>query len=242
MMSKKTRAPNFTKMEKMLLIALVSKHKDIVDCKRTDAVTWKQKEEAWKQITRSFNASGRTTGIRTFESLRKLYDNLKGVCKRKGTTLSYDTTVAECNTEITECDPEIMEFDPLISESTFPIMENVGLDVKEDHTNRRNNMQENQKNSMSSQFDFEENSNNTFEMMHDLMEKEFFELKKKCYLEKHKKEMEEIEERIQYQRRLDRDRAAREEREKVESELRQKSLSLDIELKTTQISTLNNLK
>jgi len=41
----------------------------------TDAVSWKQKEDAWKSITNDFNSNA--TVFREMHSLKKFYDNQK---------------------------------------------------------------------------------------------------------------------------------------------------------------------
>jgi len=41
----------------------------------TDAVSWKQKEDAWKSITNDFNSN--STVFREMQSLKKFYDNQK---------------------------------------------------------------------------------------------------------------------------------------------------------------------
>ncbi|KAG5867946.1 hypothetical protein JTB14_020466 [Gonioctena quinquepunctata] len=44
---KKKRSPNFTGREKSTLLNLIYTYKSIIENKRTDAVTWREKEDAW---------------------------------------------------------------------------------------------------------------------------------------------------------------------------------------------------
>nr|CAH7765791.1 unnamed protein product [Callosobruchus chinensis] len=48
----------------------------VLENKKTDSTTWRQKDEAWDKITNYFN-SQTTEYARTKESLRKFYDILK---------------------------------------------------------------------------------------------------------------------------------------------------------------------
>lgn len=73
----KKRAPNFSSKEKNALLNIIYNFKSIIECKKTDAVTWRQKDEAWEKITSNFNAQLPDGCSRSKDSLRKLYDNLK---------------------------------------------------------------------------------------------------------------------------------------------------------------------
>jgi hypothetical protein len=55
-MSSRKRAPNFTKPEKDSLISIVAQYKNIVENKKTDAVTCQEKTQAWFERTKKFNA------------------------------------------------------------------------------------------------------------------------------------------------------------------------------------------
>ncbi|KYQ55384.1 UPF0439 protein C9orf30 like protein [Trachymyrmex zeteki] len=50
------RAQNFFEAEKMMLINLVQQYKDILENKRSDSVTSKDKEKCWKVIEHLFNS------------------------------------------------------------------------------------------------------------------------------------------------------------------------------------------
>ncbi|KAG5861799.1 hypothetical protein JTB14_030707 [Gonioctena quinquepunctata] len=44
------RICNFSKLETDTLMTLVKKYKDVVECKKSDAVKWKEKLNAWEEI------------------------------------------------------------------------------------------------------------------------------------------------------------------------------------------------
>ena len=57
MNEKDKRGANFTKTETDLLIDITSKYKNILENKRTDATTWKDKNEVAIKISNQFNAT-----------------------------------------------------------------------------------------------------------------------------------------------------------------------------------------
>lgn len=54
---KRKRDPTFQPAEKNNLIDIVSKHYSIVECKKTDALSTRAKNEEWLKIAAEFNAS-----------------------------------------------------------------------------------------------------------------------------------------------------------------------------------------
>ncbi|KAL1487519.1 hypothetical protein ABEB36_015712 [Hypothenemus hampei] len=68
---KRCRAPNYSQEEKM----------HVIENKTTDAVTWHQKEEAWKEVTIKFNASSLVK--RSVASIKNFYENQKRNCHKK---------------------------------------------------------------------------------------------------------------------------------------------------------------
>lgn len=50
------RSTNFAKSEEEKLIALVLKYKNVLENKKTDAVTCKKKDEVWEKVSTEFNA------------------------------------------------------------------------------------------------------------------------------------------------------------------------------------------
>lgn len=73
---KRQRGRNYVEEEKEILLDLVEIYKDIIENKRTDSVTIEKKRRIWAEITVKFNEKA-TTGLRTDEQLKSLYDNLK---------------------------------------------------------------------------------------------------------------------------------------------------------------------
>lgn len=60
MAEKRKRQRNFVPDEKMLLLNIVHKYKDVILNKKTDQTTWKEKEVVWKKIEIEFNSSSTT--------------------------------------------------------------------------------------------------------------------------------------------------------------------------------------
>jgi len=56
-MSKKSRLSNLSYSDKFLLLELVTKHRNIVDNKKTDAVSSRIKEDCWRQLSEEFSES-----------------------------------------------------------------------------------------------------------------------------------------------------------------------------------------
>lgn len=75
------RSKNFSEREKMLLLDIVKSFSRIIENKKTDGSTSVQKQEAWLEIAKLFNASC-DYGLRTTKQLHALYDNLKKKAKR----------------------------------------------------------------------------------------------------------------------------------------------------------------
>ncbi|XP_046398942.1 uncharacterized protein LOC124165538 isoform X1 [Ischnura elegans] len=65
-----------TAAEKDLLVALVIKNRDILENKRTDAVTLSDKTRCWRNIEAEFNGNSQVVK-RNWKQLRKAWDNVK---------------------------------------------------------------------------------------------------------------------------------------------------------------------
>ncbi|XP_050340977.1 uncharacterized protein LOC126767553 [Bactrocera neohumeralis] len=74
---KRKRGKNFTPQEEDALVELVDEQRHILENKRYDAVTWNQKEEAWKKLAECFTAR-----IGTNREWRTLWDKFESL-KRK---------------------------------------------------------------------------------------------------------------------------------------------------------------
>jgi hypothetical protein len=55
-MNKRKRSTNFSNTEKELLLKIVLPRLTVLENKTSNAVTWKHKENAWKEITDQFNS------------------------------------------------------------------------------------------------------------------------------------------------------------------------------------------
>jgi hypothetical protein len=74
--AQRKRTQNFLEAEKMILIYLMKQYKDILENKKSDAVTFKDKDKCWKVVEHLFNS--RSSGkYRSSEVLRNCWDNLK---------------------------------------------------------------------------------------------------------------------------------------------------------------------
>lgn len=74
---KRVRSANYTTEEKATMINIINKHKNIIESKKTDKVTWKEKNDTWETITNEFNAVAPNGTYRTTDSLKKFYENMK---------------------------------------------------------------------------------------------------------------------------------------------------------------------
>ncbi|XP_075733056.1 uncharacterized protein LOC142775503 [Rhipicephalus microplus] len=71
----------FTREERELLVNLVTRHRAVIENKRTDAIAKHAKDSAWEKLTSEYNSQ---PGIRrvTVAQLRKLWDNEKSKWKK----------------------------------------------------------------------------------------------------------------------------------------------------------------
>lgn len=80
---KRKRQQNFSSAEKLDLFVLIKeKFKHIIENKTTDKTSNNSKEQAWKDITSSFNAISSSGIFRDKESLKRLYENRKKDVKK----------------------------------------------------------------------------------------------------------------------------------------------------------------
>lgn len=54
---KRKRACNYSAEEKGLLADLVARYAGVIECKKTDGTTMKEKEGAWQQVADEYNCS-----------------------------------------------------------------------------------------------------------------------------------------------------------------------------------------
>lgn len=75
-LSQKKRQQNFSNLEKIKLIELIERKKNIIENKKTDNVSFKDKDTCWKNITSEFNSNS-ISRHRDISSLKNCWDNLK---------------------------------------------------------------------------------------------------------------------------------------------------------------------
>lgn len=72
---KRNRAPNYTNGERDAFIELIfNKYRHFVECKKTDAVSCKEKKQKWEELGMDFNSTCKVH-FRTVTQLMDLWDN-----------------------------------------------------------------------------------------------------------------------------------------------------------------------
>lgn len=74
-MSIKKRGTNFSNTEKDLLMEIIIQYKNIIENKRTDAVSAKEKGKCWDEIAHKFNSESST--FRDSITLKSCWENMK---------------------------------------------------------------------------------------------------------------------------------------------------------------------
>ncbi|XP_071114488.1 myb/SANT-like DNA-binding domain-containing protein 4 [Haliotis cracherodii] len=78
----KTRKPNFTESETLMIVEQVKKHKDILTSKLSDAVTNERKKDIWSRISEYIN--NRTRNVqRTSGDIRRRWKNMVGAARKE---------------------------------------------------------------------------------------------------------------------------------------------------------------
>ncbi|KAB0797133.1 hypothetical protein PPYR_08127 [Photinus pyralis] len=80
--TKKQRTANYSTDEKNVLFSIICDYKGIIECKKTNAVTWKEKEATWEKISCKFNAQSPGGVYRNVTSLKKCYENAKKTVRK----------------------------------------------------------------------------------------------------------------------------------------------------------------
>lgn len=79
---KKVRSANFSKCELQILSKLLTKYASIIECKKSDAVTWRQKLDTWKKLGCEFNKECNGPP-RTYITLKSKYEQMKKDVRKK---------------------------------------------------------------------------------------------------------------------------------------------------------------
>ncbi|XP_065302977.1 myb-related transcription factor, partner of profilin-like [Dermacentor albipictus] len=75
------RKINFTDEERTILMDLMERHRDVLECKWSDAVSINAKKKTWEKLADEFN-SRHNVRPRTSKQLKKCWDNLKEMWRR----------------------------------------------------------------------------------------------------------------------------------------------------------------
>lgn len=75
------RKINFTDEERTILMDLMDRHRDVLECKKTDAVSIHAKKKTWEKLADEFNCN-HNVRPRTSKQLKKCWDNLKEKWRR----------------------------------------------------------------------------------------------------------------------------------------------------------------
>lgn len=54
---KRERSSNFSNKEVEILVSIIHQYKHVIECKKTDATTWRDKDAAWENVTKAFNCN-----------------------------------------------------------------------------------------------------------------------------------------------------------------------------------------
>ena len=81
------RTANFNSLEKRVLVQLVEPYKDVIDSKKNDATTVKEKENIWIHMTRLFNSKFPGQKPRESKNLQRLWKNIKSRARNQNTEI-----------------------------------------------------------------------------------------------------------------------------------------------------------
>lgn len=113
-MEKVQRGANFTKTEIDLLIDIALKYKHIIENKKTDATTWKDKNDAWEKICNEFNAASGNFP-RSTKTIRAKYDTIKKNIRKKCSLLKSEQTKTgggQCSITLTPYEEKVVSLTP----------------------------------------------------------------------------------------------------------------------------------
>lgn len=79
---KRERGSNFSNKEIELLIKIIQENKSIIECKKTDATTWREKDAAWENVAKAWNSSSGEV-FRSKKTLKAKYEDMKKNVKKK---------------------------------------------------------------------------------------------------------------------------------------------------------------
>lgn len=95
------RSENYTADEKDVLITLVDRYKGVIECKKTDQVMLREKDECWSTVETEFNLSF-PTRRRSVEQLKQCWRNIKGSTKKLSAKIRRDKFATGGGPPVTE--------------------------------------------------------------------------------------------------------------------------------------------
>lgn len=105
-MEHRSRTPNFSEKEVILLEKLIARSSCILENKAAKAEGWKEKKNEWRKLTIQFNSQN--SRFRTAETLRKKWDNMKKIRqnliqrKKHTTPTEGEPAASEPNNQVKE--------------------------------------------------------------------------------------------------------------------------------------------
>lgn len=81
-MDKRDRSTNFTETDRELLLTIVSQFIHIIENKKTDGATLKDKAKAWENVADAFNAAT-INEQRPWQKLKNSYNNIERKLKKE---------------------------------------------------------------------------------------------------------------------------------------------------------------
>lgn len=73
---KRERGSNFSNTEIEILISILHKFKNIIECKKTNATTWREKDAAWENVIKAFNSNCGDV-FRSKKALKTKFEDIK---------------------------------------------------------------------------------------------------------------------------------------------------------------------
>ncbi|KYQ55136.1 UPF0439 protein C9orf30 like protein [Trachymyrmex zeteki] len=126
---------NFTLLEKKFLLECILEHKNVIENKKTDDTSVKSKQEVWKKITTTFNASTLINEKIINKQLQRLWTSLKlrqrsELVKERQHRMATGGGEAITDTQV----------DPLIENINPHLIYEISSVNDSDNTNKRKNM------------------------------------------------------------------------------------------------------
>ncbi|KAJ3661725.1 hypothetical protein Zmor_006112 [Zophobas morio] len=100
MEQKRERGKNFTEQEKEIALTILERFRPVLEDKKTDGTSLKEKRKAWDQAVEEFNAMS-SSGPRTTQQFKFLWSNMKRVAKKTVAAVNKRRYIDE------ECDEDV---------------------------------------------------------------------------------------------------------------------------------------